>query len=270
MKILKKQLIINNLTKIDQKIIDYIESNAELFTTQSIQLNALKIGISSSTLSKFIKKNYEINYKEFNFMILESILNNKSESPHEFDSPYVDNFTKNSVLVVTETAKKINYHNIKRAKQFLESSDSICTFGEGMSKIASMSLGDDLTFIGMNVYTAHSLLDIATWVDKESDKSLCVVIFSKFLNKKNTISIIEQLSKNKISVIIITANSNVKLLSNTMLINYETILRLDKWGDYSSKTSQMFICGLIVNLFVEYNENHRTTFLNEFVNDKIK
>ncbi|MDK2819317.1 MAG: MurR/RpiR family transcriptional regulator [Mycoplasmataceae bacterium] len=270
MKILKKQLIISNLTKTDQKIIDYVEKNPKQFTTQSIKSNAVKIGVSSSTLSKFISKNYESNYKEFGFMILESLLSNENKTPNKIESPYIDNFTKNSILVVTETSNKINYLNIKRAKEFLEKADSICTFGEGMSKIASISLGDDLTFIGMNVYTAYTLLDIATWVDKENNKSLCVVIFSKLMNKKNTIKIIEQLSKNKISVIIISANNNVNLLPNTMLINYETILRLDKWGDYSSKTSQMFICGLIVNLFVEYNENNRTTFLNEFVNDKIK
>lgn len=266
MKILKNIFSLERLSKTDKKIIDYVENNPELFCCKTIGVNADKIEVAPSSITKFIKKYYSVTYKEFVLIILESSLN--ISSPKSLNkSKYISDYVENSIHSINQMSTQISYENIFRAKDFIETAEVVCTFGEGMSKIAAISLMDDLNFIGKNIYNANSLLDLASWVDKEHKNNICVVLFSKSLNNKQIISIIKQLSKSNISVIIITANKDVKFLNNTIVINYETILHINKWGDYSSKTIQLFICGLIINLFPEYKNHERTTFLEEYINN---
>lgn len=214
----------DSFSRKEKLIADYILDNREEFLNASIADNALNIGVSQASITKFSKK---IGLKGLRSLKVELAkehtrpsreVYSKSLSPEDEINDSMDKALNNTISSLYSTHKTVNYEEIERAAAALSNAPEAVLFGIGASRVPSDDLFLKLMRIGIKSvvpFDNHVLLTKIPVLEKGS----VVVLFSTSGRTKEIIDILKLCRSNDVKTILVTQsiNSPARNIANIVL-----------------------------------------------------
>lgn len=245
----------NNFSKSEKKIAEYILNNSEYVKTiTSTQLaEASKVGQAS--VIRFVKKIGFKGFSEFKIKLNQELaaLTDKKNILHSSvtlqDS--IEEITKkiaeDSIDSINITQQNLKETELKKAVKLLKNAEKIILIGMGASSLVAKDFSYKLSKIGkVAIHNTDSDVQLTNVIN--SNKKDLIIAISQSGEKKEILKSLEEAKKNKTPVIGITgkAGSSIEEYSDITLYSYahEGLLRS---SPMTSRITQLF---LIDSLFV--------------------
>lgn len=226
----------NSYTNTEKKIASYILNNASEIPNYSSFELAKKIGVSQSTIIKFISKTGFEGFTDFKILLSnETLKESKSSLLKHGDISLEDSLEDVSQAIVSEslsalskTFESINFENIKMSINRIDKANRIFIFGKGSSSLPAFDLASKLMKVGLTAIWYQDLDSIKA-ASLNSNKNDVFIAFTFSGTTDEIVSILESARNNNSYVISVTknANSSVGKLSNINLeiTSNETLFR---------------------------------------------
>ncbi|MGZ9428640.1 MurR/RpiR family transcriptional regulator [Mycoplasma sp. 1012] len=255
---------LEKLTSTEMNLINFALDNPKEFYSFSIKQIALKTFISTSVISKVVKKLGFNSLKDMQFYVFHNYLNSnetlngiKKEKNIEILNKLF-NYYKESIF---QTAHLVDLKEINDLVHDIVNSEKTYLFGAGSSFLSAGELGINLQKIGLNALPFkdfHSFLLISA---QERKEQVTNILFSKSCDTKEIKHIINLFEEQKIKFYLITANKTMKEKYQNVII-YHTLEQDKRLVSISSKINQQFIADLIFFLLIEHkNHNYDEIYL---------
>ncbi|MGZ9432663.1 MurR/RpiR family transcriptional regulator [Mycoplasma sp. 613B] len=255
---------LEKLTSTEMNLINFALDNPKEFYSFSIKQIALKTFISTSVISKVVKKLGFNSLKDMQFYVFHNYLNSsetlngiKKEKNIEILNKLF-NYYKESIF---QTAHLVDLKEINNLVHDIVNSEKTYLFGAGSSFLSAGELGINLQKIGLNALPFkdfHSFLLISA---QERKEQVTNILFSKSCDTKEIKHIINLFEEQKIKFYLITANKTMKEKYQNVII-YHTLEQDKRLVSISSKINQQFIADLIFFLLIEHkNHNYDEIYL---------
>lgn len=245
----------NNFSKSEKKIAEYILKNSDYVKTiNSTQLaKAAKVGQAS--IIRFVKKIGFTGFSDFKIKLnqeLASITDNEnilhsSVTLNDSIEEITKKIAKDSMDSISITQSNLKDSELKKAIKLLADANKIILIGMGASSLVAKDFSYKLSKIGkIAIHTVDSDVQL-THVINSNSKDLVVAI-SQSGEKKEIIKCLKEAKKNKTPIIGITGKSGTSMeeFSDVLLYSFahEGLLRS---SPMTSRITQLF---LIDTLFV--------------------
>lgn len=232
-----------NMTPVENHIINKINENPSLFLKSDISFFANEINVSPSALSRLVKKLKFNNYSELKMYILsKNIEETNLKKINDNNSEFQD--VVNIYQKIIQNISTIRPDIIRKIVNDIQDSQSIITYGNGSSSLAALHLNNYLLFSG---FKGNSFSDFhKTLLFIQANKNSTLIIFSKELQSMEVRFLIKIATKYKMKFWIITANSDniINVLNNT--ISFNSINHEFKGVSISSKIGMLLITDMII------------------------
>lgn len=260
--------IMNTLTDKEKQIGKYILNFPKETSSYTSEELAKKVGVSQSSIIKFIKK---LGYKGFiKFKIelnKEIALNNSDEKLYteitvkDSLKEIGDKILYENVSSLTDTISAINYEVLEKVIDLLDSSRKILIIGSGMSSIVSKDLELKLIKLGKIAYhpenTQMQLMHLSTM-----EKGDTLIAISHTGETKEIIEVVTHAKNRALKIITLTtfSKNTLSLLGeyNLFTISRESMLRT---AAISSRMAQMILIDLIFLGLMQRNFNEVKNYI---------
>lgn len=235
--VLKLKSRMNDLSKSEKEIANFIINNVELAKNLTSSELADKVNVGQSTIIKFVKKFGFKGFTEFKTALIEYSTRNLSNTDKmihnniSIESSIEDiylNLIQETINSIKETHNSIDKELLKETIEVLRKSDKVMAVGLGTSSIVAKDLYYKLLKVGKNTFyneDMHISYQIGAMLEAND---VCVII-SHSGNTEEILKLVKMVKENSTKVIIITSNPNSKIakLSDIVLqiISEEGLLR---------------------------------------------
>ncbi len=261
---------INNFSKTEAKIANYILDNLEEVKATTSSKLAENIGVGQSTIIKFIKKFDNCGFTEFKLKLGEELAKNKLKSP----SLYGDITTKdsieeiskklsqNSIGAINLTLENLDFNQLNKSIELLDKAKKIVILGVGASSLVAKDFFYKLSKVGKIVF--H---DFDPHVQLTHTTTLCdedlVIAISHSGESREIILGVEKAREHKAKTISITKVGN-NSVSDRCDINLHSIATEDifRSSAISSRIAQLFIIDILFIGLIqkEYDGSSKSIF----------
>lgn len=240
----------NNLSESEKTIATYVVKNKNLIGEITSTELAKKIGVSQSSIIKFIKKIGFSGYIAFKLQLERDLENKKSSSKNKIHSDIdledsLEEVTKKTLAETIEalnsTVGVIDYKNFETIIEKIRESGRILIIGAGMSSIVARDL--ELKLMKIKIDTVHydskqmQLMKLSTMNEKD-----LVIAISHRGETQEVLDVVKIAKDMKACVVSITSIGKNSLSSlsdyNIGVVSKESILRSSA---ISSRMAQMII-----------------------------
>ncbi|VEU70480.1 MurR/RpiR family transcriptional regulator [Mycoplasmopsis glycophila] len=264
---------ISGLSKNDYKIIEFINKYEFLTFEYKIEEFAEKLGISTSSISRFTKKYGFKSYSDFKVnlnLVIQKFNNNYEINNDESFSSIIASHR----YVIDNLYNKALIDKVSEAANIINKCKKVLIQGSGSSKRISENLYANMIKIGK---TPVSHPDFHVFFPSLANAGAgdVLILFSDNLNTPEQLFSIKKAYENKLKIIVITSNDGRYISEKfDVVIQYNKINPSYIDVPLSSKLSQLLITDLLFEAILLNNENLRLNLKNskkiikEWVNKK--
>lgn len=269
-----KKLIVslnNEMTVKEKEIANYILNNMEEILTLTSAEMGNNIGVSQSSVIKFIKKIGFNKFGEFKIQLTKELENIKQNKDKIHSEIYLDDSLEDisfkvfneTIKVMEDTLKIIDHKYFEKIIDIIKTSKKILLVGSGMSSIVAKDL--EIKLIKIRIDALHyesshmQLMKLAT-MDKED----LIIAISHRGETEDVIDVIKKANKKGIKVLSITSieKNTVANLSdfNLKVISEETNFRSSA---ISSRMAQLILNDIIFLRLTQIDYEKRKEYIKE-------
>lgn len=248
---------LNEYTKVEKKIAEYILNNAESIPYMVINELAEVCGVGETSIFRFCKKMKLSGYQEFRMKVSSSFYGDNVLRPSTSGNINIDDDVKtviekissSNIMAIEEAVSLINEDDINNAVELLINAKRIFVYGVGASGIMAQDIFTKFVRITPKIYAvqdSHMQVMQASILDDDD----VAIIFSYSGNTEDIIDIAKAVKKCKSKII------GISKYRNSELSKYTDILLLCgakenplQGGSLSAKISQIFLVDV---LYTEY------------------
>lgn len=166
----------------EKNIADYLLDNHIYIPNYSIHEIAQQIGVSSSTISRFVRKWFDISYREFT---LEIVKENEAKSLQKTNEifQWADNFEEMPMKVITGieiTCRDVLANNdiqfLDKMIELIYEANIVYLFGVGSSGIVALDLQQKLIKLGIKTFYISDSNFAVIASTLITDKDVCIAI----------------------------------------------------------------------------------------------
>ena len=200
------------LTATDKKIEEFISKHSDVALSSSIHVLADEIGVSSSSISKYIKKigfrsysRFKVNLAQQNSQSIDEQID-KDDSIKTIQSKLIKTITRSYEM----TVELIDDDTLDRVINLIKNANRIYTFGVGASGMVCNDIYFKLSRIGKNiVYHTDSHIQLAS-LSNATEKDLVIGV-SYSANTREVFTAFEIAKQRGIPTVSITGQGNGNL-----------------------------------------------------------
>ena len=269
-----KKLIVslnNEMTVKEKEIANYILNNMEEILTLTSAEMGNNIGVSQSSVIKFIKKIGFNKFGEFKIQLTKELENIKQNKDKIHSEIYLDDSLEDisfkvfndTIKAMEDTLKIIDHKYFEKIIDIIKTSKKILLVGSGMSSIVAKDL--EIKLIKIRIDALHyesshmQLMKLAT-MDKED----LIIAISHRGETEDVIDVIKKANKKGIKVLSITSieKNTVANLSdfNLKVISEETNFRSSA---ISSRMAQLILNDIIFLRLTQIDYEKRKEYIKE-------
>lgn len=269
-----KRLIVslnNEMTVKEKEIANYILNNMEEILTLTSAEMGNNIGVSQSSVIKFIKKIGFNKFGEFKIQLTKELENIKQNKDKIHSEIYLDDSLEDisfkvfneTIKAMEDTLKIIDHKYFEKIIDIIKTSKKILLVGSGMSSIVAKDL--EIKLIKIRIDALHyesshmQLMKLAT-MDKED----LIIAISHRGETEDVIDVIKKANKKGIKVLSITSieKNTVANLSdfNLKVISEETNFRSSA---ISSRMAQLILNDIIFLRLTQIDYEKRKEYIKE-------
>lgn len=269
-----KKLIVslnNEMTVKEKEIANYILNNMEEILTLTSAEMGNNIGVSQSSVIKFIKKIGFNKFGEFKIQLTKELENIKQNKDKIHSEIYLDDSLEDisfkvfneTIKAMEDTLKIIDHKYFEKIIDIIKTSKKILLVGSGMSSIVAKDL--EIKLIKIRIDALHyesshmQLMKLAT-MDKED----LIIAISHRGETEDVIDVIKKANKKGIKVLSITSieKNTVANLSdfNLKVISEETNFRSSA---ISSRMAQLILNDIIFLRLIQIDYEKRKEYIKE-------
>ena len=251
------------LTATDKKIEEFIAKHSDVVLSSSIHVLADEIGVSSSSISKYIKKigfrsysRFKVNLAQQNSQSIDEQID-KDDSIKTIQSKLIKTVTRSYEM----TIELIDDDTLDRVIDLLKNANRIYTFGVGASGLVCSDIYFKLSRIGKNiVYHTDSHIQLAS-LSSATEKDLVIGV-SYSANTREVAAAFDIAKKRGIPTVSITAqgNNNLDALSTYCLKvpRHEKSIRS---AAITSRNDSLFLVDLLYLGLLQKDESRENDIL---------
>lgn len=257
------------LTDIELKIADYLVQTTDNLANKTLDGLASEIGVSNSSLHKFVKKIGYEGYQDFRVSIATNQANPNImdmnylpafQTIQKGDTPEIiaDKVLNANVYSLTNSLEHVKPDTLERILDIIRTSKSLNFFGIGGSSITAY---DSFHTFLRSKYWCNYISDMHMQVSvaHKYSKDDCVFIFSHSGLSKETIQVARRLHEAGARIILLTGNANSPICEyaeeTIFVVTEESIFRTEASMSRISYLTIMDI--LYVNtMYMDYDENY--------------
>ncbi|WP_225428423.1 MurR/RpiR family transcriptional regulator [Levilactobacillus yonginensis] len=226
----------DQLSRTEKKVAQLALDSPAVVSEMTIKELSSAAGVSTATISRFVKRMNYANYREFTMALMHTSIEDTSH-PSSFPelaegdslatiASKTFHFSMNSLEATNEA---LNEQDLARAVLKLINSKTISFFGLGGSSIAALDGYHKFMRTSLNV-TYYPDYDIQLMQAARMGEDDCAVIISHSGRNHETLKIVDELKRNDVTIIAITSYSgsplaqraDVAFLSLTDEVNYRS------------------------------------------------
>ncbi|ATP59581.1 MurR/RpiR family transcriptional regulator [Mesomycoplasma dispar] len=249
------------LTHIEKLIIRFIETKPRKFVEQTINELAATLFISVGTITQLTKKLGFNNFKELKKFVIEWLKLEKENNLYN-ENDQIENINLLYAHSIEKTLAILDVAQIDRIVDSMLEKEKIISFGVGSSLTVATEFANSLRNLHLNSFTANSISEIASWVDKSTNT--CLFIFSASMTSKDVIAISKLLKQQQIHTIFITSNIDLEQNHSSEVVYFDALEQNNNSFSVGSKIAQLFIADLITLKAQCKLNSSRSDFFNEF------
>lgn len=251
------------LTATDKKIEEFISKHSDVVLSSSIHVLADEIGVSSSSISKYIKKigfrsysRFKVNLAQQNSQSIDEQID-KDDSIKTIQSKLIKTVTRSYEM----TIELIDDDTLDRVIDLLKNANRIYTFGVGASGLVCSDIYFKLSRIGKNiVYHTDPHIQLAS-LSNATEKDLVIGV-SYSANTREVSAAFEIAKQRGIPTVSITGqgNGNLDALSTYCLKvpRHEKSIRS---AAITSRNDSLFLVDLLYLGLLQKDESRETDIL---------
>ena len=251
------------LTATDKKIEEFISKHSDVALSSSIHVLADEIGVSSSSISKYIKKigfrsysRFKVNLAQQNSQSIDEQID-KDDSIKTIQSKLIKTITRSYEM----TVELIDDDTLDRVINLIKNANRIYTFGVGASGMVCNDIYFKLSRIGKNiVYHTDSHIQLAS-LSNATEKDLVIGV-SYSANTREVFAAFEIAKQRGIPTVSITGqgNGNLDALSTYCLKvpRHEKSIRS---AAITSRNDSLFLVDLLYLGLLQKDESRETDIL---------
>ena len=261
----------NEMTVKEKEIANYILNNMEEILTLTSAEMGNNIGVSQSSVIKFIKKIGFNKFGEFKIQLTKELENIKQNKDKIHSEIYLDDSLEDisfkvfneTIKAMEDTLKIIDHKYFEKIIDIIKTSKKILLVGSGMSSIVAKDL--EIKLIKIRIDALHyesshmQLMKLAT-MDKED----LIIAISHRGETEDVIDVIKKANKKGIKVLSITSieKNTVANLSdfNLKVISEETNFRSSA---ISSRMAQLILNDIIFLRLIQIDYEKRKEYIKE-------
>ncbi|MBQ9494963.1 MAG: MurR/RpiR family transcriptional regulator [Treponema sp.] len=212
----------NTFSEKEKSIADFIIKNGNTSFEPSITELAEKIGISESTLVRFVKKLGYGGYQKFRIALAKESAAKNTQifeiSVSEKDD-IADSIFKHTIKALESSRKVLNKKAIIKTASIMAGSKHILLCGLGGSNINARDAFHKFVRTGLSVQYSDDF-HMQIMLASQTDSKDVALVFSHLGNNLDALSLTEELKKRKCHVVVITSydNSPLALIADTLLL----------------------------------------------------
>ncbi|MGL4911652.1 MAG: MurR/RpiR family transcriptional regulator [Romboutsia sp.] len=251
--VLKLKSKIDDLSKTEKKIANFIIDNIDLTKTLTSSELAEQLEIGQSTIIKFVKKFGFKGFTDFKMCLIEystrttdvdKKLHNNISIESDIDDIYLK-LVQETINSLNATYNSIDKNKLKDSIDILNNSNRVMVAGIGASSIVAKDMYYKILKVGKNIFyneDMHISYQIGAMMD---ENDVCIIV-SYSGKTEELLKLVNMVKKNLTKVIVITSNENspIAKLSDVVLqvISEEGILRTSAM---SSRITQLSIVDIL-------------------------
>ena len=256
------------LTATDKKIEEFISKHSDVALSSSIHVLADEIGVSSSSISKYIKKigfrsysRFKVNLAQQNSQSIDEQID-KDDSIKTIQSKLIKTITRSYEM----TVELIDDDTLDRVINLIKNANRIYTFGVGASGMVCNDIYFKLSRIGKNiVYHTDSHIQLAS-LSNATEKDLVIGV-SYSANTREVFAAFEIAKQRGIPTVSITGqgNGNLDALSTYCLKvpRHEKSIRS---AAITSRNDSLFLVDLLYLGLLQKDESRANDILESSYN----
>ena len=256
------------LTATDKKIEEFISKHSDVVLSSSIHVLADEIGVSSSSISKYIKKigfrsysRFKVNLAQQNSQSIDEQID-KDDSIKTIQSKLIKTITRSYEM----TVELIDDDTLDRVINLIKNANRIYTFGVGASGMVCNDIYFKLSRIGKNiVYHTDSHIQLAS-LSNATEKDLVIGV-SYSANTREVFTAFEIAKQRGIPTVSITGqgNGNLDALSTYCLKvpRHEKSIRS---AAITSRNDSLFLVDLLYLGLLQKDESRANDILESSYN----
>ncbi len=268
MKLLDQIKLMTSLTPSEQSLRAYIIQNGKAMIELDEEAFKKATFLSSSTIYRFCHKLGVKRYDDLRLRLAQEYIKSEKSYAVDYNFPFTatDSYmdiSKNLLAIYTEslelTQHAIDAQELDQAIQILKKAKKICFFTSNMNTQMAEKFNAQLKEIGKDVKISSSLYK---WkleaITLTSEDALIINSYAGY-SSKQFITILPELKKRGVSIIMITSTHNKSLMpyATSKLLMCDKEHPNDKLYSFSSNIATMYILDLLyIGLYQEhYDEN---------------
>ncbi|GAA0593545.1 MurR/RpiR family transcriptional regulator [Virgibacillus siamensis] len=247
-KVIKPSIIMEqnkqNFTKSENKIYNYIMSNADQVIYHSLTEISEGCKVAEATVLRFFRKLGFKGFQDFKFSFAQEVIT-ESEAEAHHESTYIEKIKNSMVRAVEDSYDVIDVEALDAAISAIESSNDVVIFGVGSSGIAGMDMQNRLMRVGKNVGVVtdpHSQVMRAS----SMNETTVVIAISLTGSTKDIIDSVK-IAKDKAATIVVLTNyvkSPLTQFADQVLLSSAKESPLNS-GSLVAKITQLYLIDLI-------------------------
>ena len=197
----------------EREIADYILANTAQAVHPSIDQLADTIGISQSTLVRFVRKIGFKGYQRFRIALATETVNTASriyEAPIDTSLDSIELVCTNVQNTLNLTRDSLDLHTIGEATRLLSQAHRVLLFGLGGSQIIAQDALHKFVRLGLDCSMASDF-HLQLMLASQADSDTTAIIFSHSGSTMDTLAIAEELKERNCPMIVVTTSATSSL-----------------------------------------------------------
>lgn len=225
-----------NLSRLHQKIADYIFAQPQMVSELTISELAKKVGVSTASISRFAKTVGYTNYREFSMELANVATDNNQRTMFKKIDPddTLDEMARKTFQAMIDalisTQSILHEDELRQAVDYILHAGQLAFFGLGGSSVAA--LDGYHTFLRTSINSEYYPdFDVQLMQAAKLTRNDCAIMISHSGENQQTLTVLNQLKNNHVPVIAITSYGRSSLAQRADVVLLSLADQVNKRSD---------------------------------------
>ncbi|MGM0640523.1 MAG: MurR/RpiR family transcriptional regulator [Thermotogota bacterium] len=258
--------IYDSLSLKEKEIADYIINNSDTVINSTISELAKNVGISDSTVYRFIRKLGFIGYHDFKIKLTQELSSKKKKRNMDKKIPdYAKKIVNKNISLIDESLNLLNYDDLQRVINEIYETERVFFIGVGSSSFVCEYAAKKLNVLGKHSIFYNDTHTMNSLIPTLNSNDLIIVISHTGVTE-DVIILTDAIREYSRNIVSITSGIESQLAKQSKIVLTTAYAKdTSKIEFLSSRISEFIVVEIIINGYYEKLERDNPLYLKNLL-----